>query len=582
MLFRLFAFFCCSLLCLVPIQAQLNSLQTFEVETWYDNHLAVTNDHELFLASEMKYPQSNFKRGVYLIKIDSCNQIVWKKILQKSDFALNVHDIQIMENGDLLLMGITDFKEVFLIRLTPNGQEVFARRYSYSNHDFNYTLDTRNNQIMIFGNNLFADGTTQNYIMLLDENGNIIWNRNFLTAVQSGEALFCSDGGFLCHSGNVFYKTDAAGNLDWARLYPFIDPYIGACSNIIEGDFQSYYFSFYEDNVQRLVKINSAGQVSWIGEGTRSHGTPGDILLLPNGILWANTQLNEDGFSRPVFALYSESGSILKQWALELDAPGYVDFVETLFFNDDKTIAAFATIAGDNFKDLYFRTSLTDGICGLHEINEVYAPLNTTASTTVNFTPIAAGFVMSPILGLDIRELSFEINDLCLDINQPVTYEIDTLLLCGEDYSFESPSPQLSHIWSDGYTGINREISQPGIYEVEINDCSTGFAYILNIDKEPCLCDIQFPSAFSPNGDGLNDTFEPVSDCGFLEFEVTIYSRWGDRIYHSTDSDQGWNGFLENKAVPEDTYVYVCKYRADNGIGTARLQTLSGEVLILR
>ena len=64
------------------------------------------------------------------------------------------------------------------------------------------------------------------------------------------------------------------------------------------------------------------------------------------------------------------------------------------------------------------------------------------------------------------------------------------------------------------------------------------------------------PNAFSPNGDGINDTFLPVGD--YVEtFDMTIYDRWGNEIYSSGDITKGWNGAKGSAAAKEDVYVYM-------------------------
>jgi len=70
------------------------------------------------------------------------------------------------------------------------------------------------------------------------------------------------------------------------------------------------------------------------------------------------------------------------------------------------------------------------------------------------------------------------------------------------------------------------------------------------------LFTLYIPSAFSPNGDGLNDIFEAKGDY-IKSFEIYIFDRWGVEVFHSTDIANGWNGEFKNKSCQEDAYVYV-------------------------
>ena len=51
------------------------------------------------------------------------------------------------------------------------------------------------------------------------------------------------------------------------------------------------------------------------------------------------------------------------------------------------------------------------------------------------------------------------------------------------------------------------------------------------------------PNAFTPNGDGLNDTFRPVATGDLIrQFSMVIYYRWGQMIFETSDYSAGWAG----------------------------------------
>ena len=77
-------------------------------------------------------------------------------------------------------------------------------------------------------------------------------------------------------------------------------------------------------------------------------------------------------------------------------------------------------------------------------------------------------------------------------------------------------------------------------------------------------CALYFPGAFSPNNDGINEIFKPVSrDCNssITEYEMAIYNRWGELLFYSDEIDFGWNGMVNQEALPIETYIYIVKYR---------------------
>ncbi|HXU25776.1 MAG TPA: PKD domain-containing protein, partial [Bacteroidia bacterium] len=67
---------------------------------------------------------------------------------------------------------------------------------------------------------------------------------------------------------------------------------------------------------------------------------------------------------------------------------------------------------------------------------------------------------------------------------------------------------------------------------------------------------LYIPNAFSPNRDGDNDIFTAVGDYIF-DFDMKIFDRWGNLVYHTTDVAKGWDGLMKGGAAIEDVYVYV-------------------------
>jgi gliding motility-associated-like protein len=76
---------------------------------------------------------------------------------------------------------------------------------------------------------------------------------------------------------------------------------------------------------------------------------------------------------------------------------------------------------------------------------------------------------------------------------------------------------------------------------------------------------IMVPNAFTPNGDGNNDTFIPKMR-GIDEFEMHIFNKWGELIYSCFDrEDKGWDGRLRGVMSPNGNYVYKIVFKANDG-----------------
>ena len=65
------------------------------------------------------------------------------------------------------------------------------------------------------------------------------------------------------------------------------------------------------------------------------------------------------------------------------------------------------------------------------------------------------------------------------------------------------------------------------------------------------------PNAFTPNGDGVNDAFSVLPFEGLESvLELTIYDRWGEKVYVGSGSTAAWDGMIHGQPAPSDVYVY--------------------------
>ncbi|MDA9563821.1 gliding motility-associated C-terminal domain-containing protein [Flavobacteriales bacterium] len=63
------------------------------------------------------------------------------------------------------------------------------------------------------------------------------------------------------------------------------------------------------------------------------------------------------------------------------------------------------------------------------------------------------------------------------------------------------------------------------------------------------------PNAFTPNGDGLNDTFGALGH-GAKEYHMEVFNKWGELIFESDDMGTQWNGTFQGEKVLPGTYIY--------------------------
>ncbi len=79
------------------------------------------------------------------------------------------------------------------------------------------------------------------------------------------------------------------------------------------------------------------------------------------------------------------------------------------------------------------------------------------------------------------------------------------------------------------------------------------------------LCPAYLPNAFSPNDDGRNDTFQAYLSCKPNRFRLSIFSRWGGKVFESKKPGEGWDGRIKEKDAPTGLYAFVLEYEFGDG-----------------
>ena len=87
--------------------------------------------------------------------------------------------------------------------------------------------------------------------------------------------------------------------------------------------------------------------------------------------------------------------------------------------------------------------------------------------------------------------------------------------------------------------------------------------------------DVFIPNAFSPNGDGLNDTWYIPALSAYTKFELSVFNRYGQVVFQNKNSNKPWNGKYKGEPLPIGVYVYMIDLKVGGKI-------LKGTVTIVR
>lgn len=176
-------------------------------------------------------------------------------------------------------------------------------------------------------------------------------------------------------------------------------------------------------------------------------------------------------------------------------------------------------------------------------------------------------------------------------VHEDFTYNIpyDTTMYIGEIYEFDlDPTADVSIVWNPGQPLICDDCQY---FNYKATDDSLICFEVTLVDpfgcypKESEFCikvlkrfSLDVPQVFTPNGDGVNDIVY-VRGWGIKKLlEFTIFNRWGEIVYSSTDILEGWNGVYKGKLSNDETFVYQVAVEFYGG----RIGTKKGYLSILK
>jgi gliding motility-associated-like protein len=112
-------------------------------------------------------------------------------------------------------------------------------------------------------------------------------------------------------------------------------------------------------------------------------------------------------------------------------------------------------------------------------------------------------------------------------------------------------------------------------YKIRVNAGGTenliSYSNLVEVSLEPA---VYVPTAFTPNGDGTNDVF--IAKSRFVKtLEMTIYNRWGEPVFKTTDLKTGWDGKVNGTDAPVGTYAYVINVEGNKGESSTERGSIS-------
>ncbi len=135
--------------------------------------------------------------------------------------------------------------------------------------------------------------------------------------------------------------------------------------------------------------------------------------------------------------------------------------------------------------------------------------------------------------------------------------------------------------WLDGFAESVREVSHSGVFRATVqNDCAT-LTDSVSIDYSGCECLLYAPNSFSPNDDGLNDTFL-TTGCGDITIlSLLIVNRWGEVIFATGQEPFRWDGRFQGQPCTTGEYAWTVRYQLTRKKQTTLVEQ-HGPLLLIR
>jgi gliding motility-associated-like protein len=588
--------------------------------------------------------QGTVSKGACIAEISGSNgDILWIQTLADLDNPVALYDVQ-QEDDGYIVAGSQDIN-LTLAKIGLTGQLVWQRTYSYSNQLAlstlrNIDIDAEGN---IYAVNAISSlvspevGTNFLSVIKFEESGSIVWSKEY-TNPQRG---FSDADIALTSSGApvVWGTTFAPGPVDYR---PFVMELSATDGAIIQTEeIQSTEFLFTASSIHHIDTDQFLLVASQSGAGSLAHYIKYD---LSEGLKWSfyddKTPLTGNAITSFLDAnlmLHNVSARLTitpldRVYILtktDMVAIGLVDCCHKPFtialndavFDDNQAIYTSVTPVwtlvayNPQFQNLPIQIA---NIC----INDNNLSIN---SDTINCTGSCVKFITNlpntPIVWqTDGQATIVSDTGAVFCFNEPGTYtitaksqvdtcrrtvtsikiedipvstiiQLDTLTCPGECIRFELDTILANYQYSWTFEGgVPDQFSGPvppticyeqaGNFNVQVNitaGCIGQSTTKTAVAYKPFI----IPNAFTPDSDGTNDVFRPIFRCPTTNFRMAIYSRWGEKIFETTNPDTGWDGRVKNAPAPVDVYIWQIEV-TDQQDTEVIMAKSAGEVTLLR
>lgn len=190
----------------------------------------------------------------------------------------------------------------------------------------------------------------------------------------------------------------------------------------------------------------------------------------------------------------------------------------------------------------------------------MYAYQWSTGSVSKDLEPIGAGVYtlkLTDANGCVLNSTPLNVENIVRQV--AVNIGQDTFICPGTPLILD-PGSFSSYLWQDGSINRTQTVLASGTYSVQVTDSSGCIGSASRKVTVDCS-DIYFPGAFTPNQDGLNDTYGPAGNLsGVSRYSLKIFNRFGQLVFFSKDPNERWDGIFKGRLADTQGFIWMASY----------------------
>ena len=524
---------------------------------------------------------------ITMTRLDECGNLIWAKAYNRTPEYLEFKDIKVNSSDEIFAYGSAYIglnELIFLLKISPEGNLLQFRMFRPETVDhFSYAIELKNGQLMLYGLLLDFGTQKQGFVAVFDERLNFVWGKKFAPFDSDGNAIFTKDGGFLCHAGAYLYKLNARGDIEWSKSIA-TNSGLKLLAGPLEID-NGYVFQGYLNGFSTLYNISAQEDLIWSSRAFPSTAVEAGMTLTAQQQILVVYNSKEGDDSKLAYLLVQQNGTILEQRYLQhtSNTLEMSSIYATITENDVVQIAgnknAFQREAF-NFLIQFPLSTPIPSDCFQWESMNTSAPNNMNLSLQVLDTvAVATNMSKSDSENLVTTNFKPPFLDYCNTNTFNTLTELDSTLACGDNWLVNLPP---GFIWEDRNRDNPRLLTQVGTYRAINNqDCTAPIVQSYQLQRVACNCTVYLPTAFSPNLDNQNEQFQLFSNCTIQTLDLSVYNRWGSKIFRQQGVPTPWDGKIDGKFAPPGVYLIKVQYELTDDTGEVQTGHLVQQLVVL-